>query len=195
MANPIVIDCGGSTRVKKILVGGGFGEMNGLLDVVRLNPPSPPSTFPLPGTSPLPVGATGSQHRAGGPYANLSIVFQDAAGTPFSIAVPLAPLPANFVVTSNAGQSLMGDVVAGGDLILTVFSTVSDPLVDAKQNRADGAASGRRRYVVVNAGAIKTVSAGGVAIFDATNTAIAPIAPGAVGPAGGPAAPVAGAPL
>jgi len=185
MANPIVIDCGGSTRLKRILAGGRLGEMNTLLDVSRL-------LAPMAGTSPLPAGSTGSQYRSAGVYTTLNVMFQDAAGTPFSLSTPI---PANFVVTSNAGQSVMADVDAAGNVILTVFSTVSDPLVEAKQNRADGANSGRRRYVVINAGGIKTVTTAAGAIFDATNSAIAPIARGAVGPAGGPAAPVAGAPL
>jgi hypothetical protein len=192
MSNPIVVDCGGSTRIKTILAGGGFGDMNSLLDVGDL-------AAPLPGTGPLPAGVSGSQHKANGPYANFSIVFQDAAGVPFSI--PVAPFPNNFVIVSNGGQSVRGDFAAGGATVILTIYGGADPLVEAKQNRIDKAPKGRRRYIVTNAGPIRTVTINGAAapVFDASAAAGPPPAPpvavGAVGPAGGPAAPAAGAPL
>lgn len=197
MSDPIVVDCGGSTRIKRILAGGGYGDMPKLLDVQDL----PPA---LPGTGPLPAGAAGSQQRVNGPFANMSIVFQDAAGVPFTVSVN--PLPNSFMIASNLGQNVRGDFVprlgGGVDLILTVFSAISDPLVEVKQHRVDTAPrKGRRRYVVSNAGPIKTVLVNDALppVFDATNAAgpppIPPVAPGAVGPAGGPAAPAPGAPL
>jgi hypothetical protein len=137
----------------------------------------------------------------------MSIVFQDFGGVPFVISV--APLPPSFLIVSNGGQNLRGDFLpagAGFDLILTVYSTVSDPLVEAKQDRNDHAKAGRRRYLVANAGQIKTVYLNvpvlpppNPPVFDATNTAgpplAVPVAVGAVGPTGGAAAPAAGPPL
>ena len=197
MANPIVIDCGGSTRVKQILAAGGFGNMPTLLDVHDLN--AAVGGAVMPGTGPLPPGAVGSQHRANGPFGNMSVVFQDANGIPF--LVPVA-FPNSFVISSNLGQNVRGDFVprlgGGSDLILTIFSTVSDPLVEAKQHRTDNPPrKGRRRYVVSNAGPIKTVIVNDAlpAVFDATNDAIPPVAPGAVGPGAAAPAPAAGAPL
>jgi hypothetical protein len=202
MSDPIVVDCGGSTRIKRILAGGGFGDMASLLDVENLTAPL------IVGTGPLPAGSSGSQHQAPGPFTNMRIVFQDSTGVPF--AIPIAPLPPSFLIVSNAGQNVRGDFVAaaggGVDLIVTVFSTVTDPLVEAKQDRNDHAKMGRRRYIVDNAGPIKTIYLNVPAlppavapVFDASNVTGPPIAPpvavGAVGPAGGPAAPAAGSPM
>src|SRR5690348_14532165 len=140
MATPIVIDCGGSTRVKQILAAGGFGNMPTLLDVHDLNPAVGGAV--LPGTGPLPPGAVGSQHHANGPFASMTLVFQDAGGVPFFLSLAA---PNSFLITSNLGQVVRGDFF-GGDLILTLLSTVSDPLVEAKQHRADNPPrKGRRR--------------------------------------------------
>jgi hypothetical protein len=200
MSDPIVVDCGGSTRIKWILAAGGFGDMPSLLDVADL-------TSPIAGTGFLPAGSKGSQHRVDGQFTNMSIVFQDSAGVPFVIPVALPP---SFLLESNGGHNVRGDLVpdAGGgfDLILTVFSTSCDPLVEAKQDRNDHAKKGRRRYVVHNAGSIKTVYLNvpafppvGPPVFDASNVtgppAAAPVALGAIGPAGGAIVPAAGSPL
>jgi hypothetical protein len=198
MSDPIVVDCGGSTRIKRILSGGGFGDMRSLLDVADL-------TALIPGTGPLPAGASGSQHLAAGPFANMSIVFQDSAGVPF--VVPVAPFPQSFLLVSNGGHNVRGDLLprlgGGFDLLLTVFSTISDPLVEAKQDRNDHARLGRRRYVVNNAGPIKTVYLNVPAlppvnpVFDTSNVtpSTPPVAVGAIGPAGGAAVPADGSPL
>jgi hypothetical protein len=200
MADPIIVDCGGSTRIKRIMAGGGFGDMRSLLDVADL-------TTLIAGTGPLPPGSSGSQHLAAGPFANMSIMFQDSAGVPFVIPVA-APLPPSFLLVSNGGHNVRGDLlgVAGGfNLILTVFSTISDPLVEAKQDRNDHAKMGRRRYVVNNAGPIKTVYLNvptlppANPVFDTSGVTGPPPAPpvalGAIGPAGGALMPAAGSPL
>ncbi|HKE27112.1 MAG TPA: hypothetical protein VKB88_32380 [Bryobacteraceae bacterium] len=202
MSDPIVVDCGGSTRIKRILANGGFGDMGSLMDVKDLTPPL------IAGTGPLPAGSSGSQHQAAGPFTNMSIVFQDSAGVPFM--VPVAPLPPSFLVMSNGGQNVRGDLLprlgGGFDLILTVFSTSSDPLVEAKQDRMDHAKMGRRRYIVNNAGPIKTVYLNVSAlppvnppVFDTSNVTgpppVPPVAVGAIGPAGGATVPAAGSPL
>jgi hypothetical protein len=199
MANPIVFDCGGSTRIKKLLASGKYGAMNGLLDVGDLTPP--PAL--LPGTGPLPGGATGSQQKVDGPYVSMSLMFQDSTGVPF--LVPVNPLPNSFLISSTQDQNVRGDFVAnpggaGPDLVVTVYSTVSDPLVEAKQGRDLTAKKGRRRYVVANAGAIRTLMINDTLplVFDSNNPAIPPVAPGLIGPtlAGGAAAvPAPGFPL
>ncbi len=169
MPDPIVFDCGGSTRVKKI-VAAGYGDMRSFIDVADLTP-----AVLQPGTGPLPPGATGSQHSENGPYTSLAIILQDAAGVPFSI--PVAALPANVVITSHAGQNVRVDLVGGGaSVVITLFSTLTDPLVEVKQERSDpppGAPArprkGKRRYIVTNAGAIKTISLDGATVFDASD--------------------------
>jgi hypothetical protein len=166
MADPIVFDCGGSTRIKRILATA-FGDMPKLLDVGDL------STV-LKGTGPLPPGATGSQELVkpgNAPFTNVTIMFQDSQGIPFTIPVGLPnPLPKSFVIASNLGQNVRVDFVPP-NLIITIFSTVSDPLVAAKQLRLDGTKDGRRRYVVENAGPIKTITLNDTPppVFDATN--------------------------
>src|SRR5262249_47639656 len=127
MANPIVFDCGGSTRIKRVLGGGGFGAMNSLLDVDFLTGPQAPPGSPAPGTGPLPVPCVGSQQGVNGPFIGLTLTFQDSAGIPFLIRVK--PFPNNFLITSSLNQSVRGDLVAPGpDLIITIFSTATDPL-------------------------------------------------------------------
>jgi hypothetical protein len=193
MADPIVFDCGGSTRVKRILAGGGFGDMPKLLDVHNLFGPGDTAVQ-------VPPGATGSQETINVPandsFTKLTIMFQDAVGTPFTI--PVAPFPASFVIASNLGQNVRADFRRDNQgrvitIIITIFSTRADPLVAAKQLRLDTSRKGRRRYVVENAGPIETITLNDAAnpIFDATN-------PGAgrpVGPVGGPAQPDPGLPL
>jgi len=198
MSDPIVIDCGGSTRIKRILGAGGFGDMPKLLDVHDLNPAVPSAI--VAGTGPLPAGATGSQQQVKGPFTTLNIMFQDSTGMPF--VVPVNPFPASFVIASDLGQNVRADfsaVPGGADMILTIFSPTSDPLVEAKQLRVDSPPrKGRRRYVVSNAGPIETVVINDTppAIFDASNARLRPpVALKAVGPAGGPPGPAAGPPL
>jgi hypothetical protein len=196
MADPIVFDCGGSTRIKRILANG-FGDMPSLLDVHDLSGGS------LPGTGPLPPRATGSQQSvrpSDGPFAKMTIMFQDAAGTPFTIPVPA--LPNSFLIMSNLGQNVRGDFVpvAGEiELIITLFSTVADPLVAAKQLRLDASRQSRRRYIVDNAGPFKTITLNDTPppVYDATNVSgsAPPIAPRAEGAAGRLAAPAPGLPL
>ena len=191
MANAIVVDCGGSTRIKRIMGAGGDGDMRGLLDVQD-----------LPG-----VGRGSQAHvpaGAGGPFSSMTIMFQDAEYTPFTI--PGLPLPRSFQITSHLGQNVRGDLDPGGTgITITIFGNDVDPLVEARQLRTDPPAPAgnpgprRRRYIVANAGPIKTISLDGVTAYDATNAEGPPLArptaPGAVGPAGGPGAPAAGLPL
>lgn len=211
MADPIIIDCGGSTRIRRVLRTG-FGDIPKLLDIDdltdALGQPLPGQV--LPGTGPLPPLATGSQdivrHVPTDPFRNLTIMFQDALGNPFTI--PVAALPDSFVIESNLGQNVRGDFVqgAGGpyepDLIITIFSTDTDPLVEAKQLRLDSAPNrGRRRYIVDNAGPIKTITLNDTPppVYDSSNVEGPPnpvpptTNPAAVG-AGG-AVPAAGLPL
>ena len=190
MADPIVFDCGGSTRIKRIEARG-VGNLGTILDVDQLTGPG--AVVLQPGTGPLPPVSTGSQQLvnpgAATPFRGLSIMFQDSAGVPFTI--PVAGLP-NFLIESDQGQSVRGDF-AGGNLIVTVFSPDDDPIIAAKQLRRG--AKKQRRYIIENAGGIRKITLNDTPppVFDATNPAAAPVAPGAVGPGG--AVPQAGLPL
>jgi hypothetical protein len=172
MADPILFDCGGSTRIKQILPSGA-GDMRGLLDVQDLTDARGNATRILqqPGTSRfvqvLGASAMGSQHRidlAAGdpPFASMLIMFQDAAGNPFTVR---PALPQSFEILSHSGQKVRGDflpnpnpAIPNPSLLITVYSNLTDPLIAGKQNRTDDTKRLRRRYVVDNAGPIKTIT-------------------------------------
>ena len=137
-AAPVIIDDGGSTRIKQ-MSSNDNGRMDDLLDV-----------GPLPAGSPAPNGAQGSEHivNGGAPLTQIKVVFQDATGTPFTIPNRVFN---NFLISSGS-QSVRGDKM-GNALKLTIFSVVEAPDVEAKQRR------GKRRYVVNNAPPIDQVAA------------------------------------
>jgi len=142
MADAVIIDDGGSTRIKRQLPGNGIGEMDSLLDVNDLG-----------------AGARGSTHDVVDAFSNVLIVCQDKTGRPFSQAVALAA-----GTTIEVSSALNQRVTASSDgarLTLTVLSNVSDPIVEAKQHKK------KRRYVVSNSGPIETVSVGGAVVYDA----------------------------
>jgi hypothetical protein len=203
MADPIVCDCGGSTRLKRI--DGGVGNMPGLLNVNVLNPcvaglDTEEQQVLQRLLSQYP-NATGSQEKipAGNQrFQNMTILFQDANGTPFTIPVHLPT--SCFLIESGSGQKVRGDFIqASGNLVITIFSTVPgvDPLVEAKQFRVNSTSNpnpGQRRYIVVNAGPIQRISLDGASAYDSTNTAAPPTTyPPAVGPSG--TVPAPGLPL
>jgi hypothetical protein len=189
MADPIVCDCGGSTRLKRI--DGGVGDMPGLLNVSVLDPCveglDPEKKQVLERLLSQYPNATGSQQTippGNTPFQNMTILFQDASGKPFTIPVQLPK--SCFLIESGSGQKVRGDFIqTSGDLVLTVFSTIRgvDPLVEAKQFRVNSTNNaGQRRYIVVNAGPIQKISLDGVSAYDSTNTAAAPTTyPPAVG--------------
>jgi hypothetical protein len=146
MADPVIFDCGGSTRVKKILATGGFGAMEKLMDV---------------------DGATHqSSHDDPQLFTSVAIVSIDKTGAVTKPAIPAGPLNSVEIGSEN-GQTVRVDInppPAPGKSRITVKSTSAagpDPLVEAKQVR------GKRRYVVINAGAISAVSVNGAPVFAA----------------------------
>ena len=186
MANPIVFDCGGCTRIKQILPSLP-GKLSTIMDVDVITP--------ITGTGPLPAGSTGSQQivpPGASPFSNFSILFQDAAGVPFTIT--FAALPNSFLIQSDGDQNVRGDF-ASGNLIITVYSSKDDPLIAEKQQRRT--TKRQFRYEVENAGGIKTIILNDTTIattaFDASTPGAVPTAPGAVTASG--ALPVAGLPL
>jgi hypothetical protein len=155
MADPVIFDDGGSTRIKRVMPGGGIGAMDGLIDVVT------------PAPAPAPPGTSGSHHTVNQPFSDVMIVFQDATGNAFTI--PNQPF--NTVeVRSSLNQTVLGDLVAANHLRITVFGP-NDPLVDAKQHH------GKRRYIVSNAGPIQQIFVDGVQVLDAGAPPLGALAP------------------
>ena len=141
MADPIIFDCGGSTRIKRITGAGGVGAMNGLLDVDdAANPPQ-------------------SQEIVKDAFTSIVISSLDrrGAGNPVVIS-PLAN-PTTFLIESDGGQSVQGDVTAAACTI-TVFGNPIPPMVEAKEFHK------KRRYDVVNAGAIQRITVNGAVQFN-----------------------------
>ena len=131
MADAVIVDDGGSTRIKQ-LRGTGTGGPTGAMD--QLMEP-------------------GNSDNAHGSFTDLRIQFLDKDGTPGTAITDTFPVGLTVVtIHSENGQKLTG-TVAGGGLTLKLDSTVAgvQPLVHSKQNGV------QRRYVVSNAGAIQKV--------------------------------------
>jgi hypothetical protein len=165
--DPIVIDDGGSTRIKKLKNPGSVGAMDGLLTVVsNVGPPA--------------AGRPGSHQTTNAKGTNYGtrvvVTYIDSAGE--------SGTPAGFPVNGFTGfrvsadtYTVQGDLIANPglkDIRITVSGDPgSDPIVDSKQ------ADKQRRYIVTNTSSITSVEvtpAGGGAnvVFDAT----APLANG-----------------
>jgi hypothetical protein len=140
MAEAVVIDDGGSTRIKRVLGANGVGEMDSLLNVKGITP-SP---------------RKGSTHNVNDAFTSVLIVFQDKTGNPFTMTFTLTR---GVDITSALGQNVSAKA-NGTKLDLTVFSDTSEPIVEAKQH------DGKRRYVVSNSGPIETVTVDGTLVLD-----------------------------
>jgi hypothetical protein len=147
MADAVIVDDGGSTRIKRLM--NGIGEMDKLLDVDNLTDPA---------------GTRGSSDSINKTYANLLIVCQDEDGAPKSQAITTFT---TIEVASELSQNVRLKKDAGG-LRITIFGTGSDPIVEAKQHKK------RRRYIVSNSGPIQTITVDGTLVYDVTNTAKLP---------------------
>jgi hypothetical protein len=142
MPDPIVFDCGGSTRIKRLTSAAGVvGAMDKLVNVDdTLTPPQ-------------------SQETVNDTFTSIMIVSLDRFGNAVQAPVNPIPVPTRFLIESDGGQSVQGDVTATSCTI-TVFGTANAPLVETKQFRR------KRRYVVTNAGAIKKITVNGVVQFN-----------------------------
>jgi hypothetical protein len=139
MADAIIFDDGGSTRIKRVMSGTAVGAMDSLLDVDDLG-----------------AGKKGSGHTISDTYTKLLIVIQDKFGKPFQIN------DSSFTtveVSSGLAQEIVADT-SSGSLQLTVFSGISDPIVESKQHKK------KRRYVVSNSGPIEKITVDGTIVFN-----------------------------
>ena len=140
MADAIIFDDGGSTRIKRVMsTPTAVGAMDSLLDVDDLG-----------------GGKRGSGHSLSATYSNLLIVIQDKFGKPFQIN------DSSFTtveISSGLAQEIVADT-SGGGLAITVFSQTSDPIVESKQHNK------KRRYVVSNSGPIEKIVVDNAIVFN-----------------------------
>ena len=172
VSDPVIIDDGGSTRIRYLLATG-VGAMDSLLDV-----------GPLPEGSPAP-GISGSQHTFTKVehtlFTDLKIVFiSPDTATPKAIQVagggiggqpPLAPGDKIVIVSGKLTVQVDIDSPSGsGNSVLTSFGsqTSGQPLVGAKQQNK------RRHYLVAAAPPVDAVTVtlkGKISMpFDASKT-------------------------
>jgi len=143
MADAVIVDDGGSTRIKR-LMSNGIGEMDSLLDVDDLT---------------TPASSRGSTHDINKQYNTAVIGCQDEEGTVVNVAINAF---STIEISSQLDQSVL--ITKGTKLTITVFSKNSDPIVEAKQHKK------KRRYVVANSGPIQTVKVNGTKVYDVTNS-------------------------
>jgi hypothetical protein len=143
MADAVIIDDGGSTRIKQMKGDVADGKMDDLI--------------------------SDKADRAKGKFDRLRVVFIDGDGEAHGpIDTPLNPNDA-FEIRSGNQQKILGKLDNAQKLDLSLESDCEDleSLVDAKQHKQ------QRRYVVSNAGAILTVSINNAApVFDAETNAV-----------------------
>lgn len=152
-ADPVIIDDGGSTRIRYLL-DTGIGAMDSLLDV-----------GPLPEGTPAP-GVQGSQHvftpKERPPFTDLTVVFtcpNSANPTVIQVAgggkPPLASGDKVVIVSGPLTVQMDIDSPAGsGNSVITNFGSATSgvPLVGAKQQNK------KRRYLVSAAPPISTIT-------------------------------------
>ena len=134
MPSPVIFDDGGSTRIQH-LVDQGVGAMDGLLNVnTNVNPPQ-------------------SSHTVDGPFTRLSVVTIDTIkgpSTPFDSEI--CPND-TFTICSDNGQTVEGSINDDQECkIVLEGSQNNPPLVESIQFKK------KRRYVVVNAGPIQSIT-------------------------------------
>ena len=155
--DPIIIDDGGSTRIKLLLKSNGIGEMDALLDVKKL-----PASTPVKPYDNKPGSQTKVDHN-GTAYRDVKVTFIDRMGNAFIRATTFT----DFVETTSADQMIRCELIAGGDARITVYGGC-EPKVEAKQHKR------KRRYIVSNAPPIDTIVVDGVPLLDVS----APSEPG-----------------
>ena len=140
MADAVIVDDGGSTRIKQLKGNDADGKMDDLISE--------------------------KTDQAKGTFDSLRVVFFDATGDPHGPIDRALNANDRIVIQSGNMQKVVGLVNGANKLSLSLESDDPDleSLVDAKQNKQ------QRRYVVSNAGRILTVSINnGAPIFDFEN--------------------------
>jgi len=140
-ADAVIIDDGGSTRIKQLKGNVGDGKMDDLISE--------------------------KTDQAKGKFKSLRIVFFDSDGVAHGPIDRNLNANDRFEIQSGNQQKIVGLMNGAKKLSLSLESgcTDLDPLVDAKQHKQ------QRRYIVSNAGPILTVSLNNATLFDAENNA------------------------
>jgi hypothetical protein len=161
--NPVIFDDGGSTRLRKLMRGGGVGDMPSLLEEPQPNVPSANRD----GLKQEVIATIAS-------YGTIAIAYIDSQGAATTVFGP-APFQSFEIVSGvhkvTAALFPNASPIPTGFMDLRIFvhgPAGIRPIVEAKQHK------GRRRYTVSNAPTIDTVSvtnAAGVTIlaFDSAN--------------------------
>ena len=129
MADAVIVDDGGSTRIKQLKGNGGAtGQMDQLME-------------------------PGNTDNAHGAFTDLRIQYLDKSGMPGAAITDNFPAGLTVVTVHSENEQKLTATVAGGGLTLKLASKTLnvEPLVHGKQN------GNQRRYVVSNAGAIQKV--------------------------------------
>lgn len=140
MGEPVIIDDGGSTRIRQLMGRKATGILDHLLEVKPPTAPSAPKS---------------ANDTAPGPFTRIVIVFLDVAGAANKATRKPIPLVAgdSFECSSENDQRVRGKITKGLDCDITILGTARNkPIVEAHQ------CGGQRRYIVSNAGAIQSVS-------------------------------------
>jgi hypothetical protein len=141
MPEPVIIDDGGSTRIKQVKQNA-MGVMDSLLDVNS-----------MPGTNRMK-----SEHTLTGEvFSRILIVYQDGEGNPKSFLINAFD---TILISSQFGQNVQVTKNNNGEITVTVFSDVIEPMMEARQHK------NRRRYLVSNSGPIETVRIDGSVVYD-----------------------------
>ena len=141
--DPIIIDDGGSTRIKQLIV-----NTQGILDGLLTSPHQDVAD----GQFPDGAGSGGTNAKC---YVRIISIDKNGVVT----KLPAAPNDPNFElsggdtaeIVSGLNQSLKITLNSGGGILVDLNGTNGDPVVEARQNGA------QRRYIVSNSGLILQV--------------------------------------
>ena len=146
MGSGLVIDDGGSTRIKWMRLEDGqriTGKMKDLMTVIPQGRGRGKST----------------QVIADEPYNKIRIVYQDNTGSPKQKVIQGFN---KIIITSDLGQNVEVENIPTG-LQISLSGDVVEPVVEARQHEL------QRRYIVSNSGYIEQVEVDGQVVYDKNN--------------------------
>src|SRR6266446_10224783 len=145
MSDPVIVDDGGSTRIKHVR--SSAGDVGAMESLVNVQPVSgiPQSSHTFSGAS---VGA----------FSQVEVVFIDqATGTSTSNAHGLNPNDKVEIVSGSIRVTM--DVGASSSTLTISGTTTLEPVVESKQTRVTSSSAKRqRRYIVSNAPPIDSIT-------------------------------------
>jgi len=154
MAQPVLIDDGGSTRIKQLKGGGITGRLDNLIEVDTSSAPAHSSDVAV------------------GPFSQVQIKCMDSGGTVTSLtATPIAMVEDDTFKVHSGKHRLEGRIVkrtgtgtTAADCEITISGVSgTEPIVEARHN------NGQRRYIISNAppiGKVEVNAAGAPQTFN-----------------------------